>query len=143
MTKSEKPTAPRAPTAVERREFARRLQQTLLDRQMTQSDLARAMWGERVAKDGNTVARNRDLISKYINGKSVPERRTLNLMSEVLNVEADWLFPSIMGTGAEREAPEIEMRVLAGGRALLRINALLPLAIAMSVQQQVAEALYG
>ncbi|MCB8829045.1 hypothetical protein LJD47_28955, partial [Escherichia coli] len=47
-------------TQIQNENFARRLQQLMVERGLSQSDLARTIWGETTNADGRTVARNRD-----------------------------------------------------------------------------------
>lgn len=56
----------------DRQEFARLLQEQLQARNWRATDLARAAFGESTDKRGRRVANNRDAISSYLAGKTLP-----------------------------------------------------------------------
>lgn len=77
---------------VVRRLFAMGLRELMDDLEMTQADLARAVWGTTVDKRGYVVARNRDRISQYLKGSSLPSRPVLKRIAKALGVEPDHLL---------------------------------------------------
>jgi transcriptional regulator with XRE-family HTH domain len=130
------PTAGR--TLVERHEveqFARRLNQLMLDKGWSQSDLARAAFGETTDKRGYTVARNRDRISTYLRGAGFPDPVNLQKLAEALGTTKEELAPDITGSAIERENPEIALTAIAGhaDRVLLKVNKLLPMWLAAEI----------
>ncbi|MDR3472218.1 MAG: helix-turn-helix transcriptional regulator [Devosia sp.] len=116
-------------------EFARKLQELRGSKGWNQSDLARAVWGETTDTRGRTVARNRDRISQYERGESVPEPENLARLAEALGVEVSELAPAITAATIDREDPEISMVAVAGHRdkVHLQLNILLPLSIALEI----------
>jgi transcriptional regulator with XRE-family HTH domain len=78
--------------------FGQRLQQVLDQRDMTQSDLARVVWGKITLKNGYEGARNRDRISKYLRGLETPERSTVKKIAKALGVRASELAPEIVAS---------------------------------------------
>lgn len=126
-------------------DFARRLHKLMIERGMSQSELARAVWGEIERKDhrGNIVlkgdgepqmvARNRDRISVYLSGKGFPDQKNLAAIAKALRTTPEELAPDLVGAAVERESPEQSMTAIAGHpeKVLLRINKLLPLDVAL------------
>jgi transcriptional regulator with XRE-family HTH domain len=122
-------------------EFSRRLYKALLDRQMSASDLAREVWGTYTDKRGYDVARNRDRISQYLKGQSLPEQRNLVRIAEILGMKPEDLAPEIAGSIVERENPEIAMTAIAGhtDKVLLRVHKLVPLPLAAKIIQMLSD----
>lgn len=130
------PAAGRTPVeSLEIQSFARKLHEAMTRADMSQSDLARAVWGETTDKMGRPVARNRDRISQYLAGKAVPEPKNLQKIADVLGVDPLDLAPNITAATIEREDPTIQMTVVAGhtNRAHLRVNALVDVTIAAQI----------
>lgn len=74
-------------------DFARRLHHYMTARGWTQSDLARAVWGERTNSRGYREAKGRDRISVFLKGSTLPETTTLTAIAKALDVEPDDLCP--------------------------------------------------
>ncbi|MDA4637053.1 helix-turn-helix domain-containing protein, partial [Escherichia coli] len=100
------------------------------------------IWGETTNADGRTVARNRDRISVYLKGKTVPDPVNLQKLAEALGVDPADLAPDVIGAAVERENPELSMTVVAGhsDKVYLRVNKLLPLQYAVKIVNVVEEA---
>jgi transcriptional regulator with XRE-family HTH domain len=72
--------------------FGYTLERILIDRDMTQTDLARLAWNETyVDKRGYEVVAGKDRISSYINGRQLPSRRNYQKLLEVLKLTEDQL----------------------------------------------------
>ena len=94
-------------------EFSRHLRQLLSDRNMTQSDLARA------------ANLGRDSISTYCSGKTLPEPKNLLKIAHALNVTVAELAPNVV-TAAR--LPKLEIRQVEGDdRVYLQINRMVTL----------------
>lgn len=117
--------------------FARRLHKLLAEKEMSQSDLARKVWGTKTDPRGYQVARNRDLVSSYLSGKSVPDGKNLRKIAKALGITDTELAPDLTATAMDQENPEIAMTAIAGhhDRVYLRVNKLVPLGIASQVIQ--------
>ena len=127
-------------------DFARRLHKIIADRGMSPSDLARKVWGsiEQIdSKTGKVVnaARNRDRVSVYLSGRGFPDPKNLAKIAKALNVEPIDLAPDIAAAAIEREVPEMNMTMIAGhdDKALLRINKLMPVDVAIEVMRLIRE----
>ena len=127
-------------------DFARRLHKILADRGMSPSDLARKVWGtiEQIdSKTGRVVnaARNRDRISVYLAAKGFPDPKNLAKITKALGTTPEELAPDIAAATIEREVPEMNMTVVAGhdDKALLRINKLMPVDVAIEVMRLIRE----
>jgi transcriptional regulator with XRE-family HTH domain len=124
--------------------FRHRLRQARIDAGLSQSDLARMIWGETVDNKGYTTARNRDRISSYELGRSVPSKDNLELVAKALEVSADQLGPDILAARAERgqeTAPAIHMTMIEGKADAVRLQTdiALPLALATKIISLVSQ----
>jgi len=130
---------------VELEQFARRLHQMLTDRGMSQSDLAREIWGETKDSRGYSVAKNRDRISAYLRAESLPEPQNLAKIAEVLGVAPEDLVPDLTAATVDRERPEVAMTMVAGhtDRVHLQVNTLLPLGVAAQIIALIDQAKQG
>lgn len=81
-----------------RSEFGRRVWSLMMERQMNQSDLARA------AEIG------RDSISQYVRGKNIPTPQNLNKLAKALGVKADELLPNYAASAAAKETPTFQIQ---------------------------------
>ena len=107
---------------VQRRAFGRRLRDLLLQKGMSQSDLARLIWGTTITPQGHTVAKNRDRIAVYIAAKAWPSPVNMKKIADALGVEVADLAP---GFGVEAGPPEWAFIKMEGqDKVLLRINKL-------------------
>jgi transcriptional regulator with XRE-family HTH domain len=120
---------------LEMQEFGRKIRHYLDERGMSQSDLARAVWGETKDKHGRPAAKNRDRISQYVAGKSWPEPQNLARIAEALGVAPDELAPDVTATTVDREDPAIQMIMVQGhiDKVYLRVNTLVSLSGAARV----------
>lgn len=73
--------------------FPDRLKRIMLDKKLNQSDLSRRMWGTTLEGE-REVAKNRQVIGRYLNGKSYPSFDTRIALSEALGISYAELFPS-------------------------------------------------
>lgn len=130
------PPAPRtSQTPTSNRDLAklalsRRLSKILQDRDMNQSDLARA------------ADLPRELISTYMRGRSWPTPLSLKRITRALGFKEveDWL-PDVMAAQVEDENPSLDMRALQGhpGKMWVRVNQVLPTMVAAKILQLVNE----
>jgi len=111
-------------------EFSRKLRRIMREQQMSQSDLARALWGATQTPAGTPAARHRDRISKYCAGRTVPDPTTLLKLAKALHCRPEDLAPSIVVAEHEQEHPEMRMTLIAGRRDHVHVtlNTVLPLA---------------
>jgi transcriptional regulator with XRE-family HTH domain len=116
-------------------EFSRKLQHLMNQREMSQSDLARLMWGQIEQASGYPAAKNRDRISKWLAGKRLPDGRSLEKLCQILECDASALAPSVVTGNAEAQHPELRMTVIAGHRDLVHLtfNTVLPLEAAVQM----------
>lgn len=72
--------------------FGARLERILIDRNMTQTDLARLVWNETYAdKRGYEVVKGKDAISSYITGRRQPSPLVYNKILNALRISEDEL----------------------------------------------------
>lgn len=72
--------------------FGDRLGRIIIDQQMTQSELARRIWGETgVDNRGYEFPIGKDRISSYISGRQLPSPRNYRRLLEVLNLTPEEL----------------------------------------------------
>lgn len=115
--------------------FARRLHHLMLEKGLSQSDVARSMWGTIQDGRGYDVAKGRDRISEYVRGQSIPEPRNLKKLAEVLDVTVEQLAPDLAAASVDRADPELSLTVVTGqaDKVHLKVNRLLPLSIASQI----------
>jgi transcriptional regulator with XRE-family HTH domain len=115
--------------------FARRLHDLMMAKGLSQSDLARAIWGKAVDGRGYDVAKNRDRISQYLKGLSVPEPVNMAKIARELGVTVTDLAPDAVASAIDRENPAISMTMVAGhtDKTHLQINQLVPLDTAAKI----------
>lgn len=77
-------------------EFAKRLRLLMEKRQLTQSDLAARIWKRYTNSEGKHVARGRDRISVWVNGKNVPSAKNLAKLAKELGVTVEELAPQTL-----------------------------------------------
>ena len=131
------PTSAVLTPKMQKREFADRLHKRMLEKNMTQSGLARKIWGQ-----GPRGAIKRDRISNYVNGREMPDDVNMKLIAEALGTTAEDLCPSLMATRSARAEPEIEMKQIAGHpeRTLLNIrDKVVPLEVAAKIIVMLSE----
>jgi len=114
------PTNTRMRATVElRQEFARRLLKLLADRQMSQSDLARA------------TSMSKDAISTYCRGRSLPQPEVLSRICHTLSVDAAELLPRRFDTASM--AMPLRMTMLEDGRVRLELAQTMSMATATAI----------
>lgn len=123
------------PTQLTKQEFGRRLAALLASRFMSQSDLVRAI----KTKTGEEMGR--DAISTYINGRSFPTPKSLELMCRALDVTRDELLPNATIQAINDEHPALELRAAAGhpGKAWVRINRMMGFETATAIVNLINE----
>jgi transcriptional regulator with XRE-family HTH domain len=114
-----------------KREFGQRLHRLLVQKQMSQTELARA-----AAKFTPDKSFGRDLVSSYISGRYLPNPVNLAAMARALGVESDDLLPQSNNLPRRGEStPPLDIRVLGEDRASLRVNQVVSLSVALKVAQ--------
>lgn len=102
---------------------------------MSQSELARKIWGTTKDARGYVVAKNRDRISAYENGKSEPSRENLDALASALNTTVEELAPDIVASKIGAEQPSIAMTMIKdqADRVHLQVNTITSLSLASQV----------
>lgn len=123
-------------------EFARRLHDLRTARGWNQSDLAREVWGEVEDNRGRMVARNRDRISQYEQGRSFPDPANLRRIADVFGVSIDELAPGVTAATVDREVPAVSFVSVQGhpDKTHLQVNTLVPYEIALEIAALVHKA---
>ena len=139
---SSPPVADQAPSQRLRLQtFARKLHAAMAARGMSQADLARAAFGEHTNADGYVVAKNRDRVSVYLAGKSLPDAKNLERLAKALGMTVEELAPPAAVPAALREAPSLIMEAVPDqqGFVQLRLNKVLPLELAAKIVALIGE----
>jgi transcriptional regulator with XRE-family HTH domain len=114
-----------------KQELARKLQHLLVQREMNQSDLARA------------AKLPRELISTYIRGRSLPTPVSLQRIAKALGFKSgEELLPTLRAMQSENEQhPSLDMKAIHGrpNQVWLRINQAVPLTVAAQIMQILTE----
>ena len=121
--------------------FAARLHKIMMDRGLTDSDLAKLIWGTRIDPATNyEVARNRDRVGVYLAGTGKPNRKTLKLMADKLNLPVTELMPEIEEKIASLPgAVPNALTDLGGGKCRLQVDKVLPTVLATKITLMIAE----
>jgi hypothetical protein len=131
-----RPKDPRLPN------LADNIQQELDKRGWSASDLARRIWGEVTTRNGKKAARNRAIISAILLKRSWPNSRTLKVIADALGMTVAELTGHPAATAATRPArvkrggPEVSLVTLTAlddRRALLHVNKILPMDVAVKI----------
>lgn len=126
------------PRALTKQEFGRRLQSLLDDRGWNQSDLVRAI---NIAFPDLDKPFGRDAISTYINGRSFPTPKSLNMLCQALSVTREELLPNSISQAMNDEHPALELRAAAGhpGKAWVKVNRMMGFDTAAQIVQLINE----
>jgi transcriptional regulator with XRE-family HTH domain len=113
----------------------------MVDRGMSQSDLARAVWGKDVDSRGYDVAKNRDRISTYLKGNAVPTPANMAAIAKELGVEVSDLAPDVTASAIDREQPAISVTMIAGhpDKVHLQINKLVSMIVMSKIMALLTE----
>lgn len=114
--------------------FSERLQRAMDKKGWSRSQLAREMFGTILEKRGENVypvPKNRQTISRYLRGETVPSPETRRQLAETLDVAYQELFP--FDDPLERSGSGIAMSEVKGGKVMLDVHLLLPIDLAMEI----------
>ncbi len=111
------------PEHLTKQQFGKRVYELMLQKDWSQSDLARA------------TGIPRDAISTYVRGRSLPGPVNLKRLAAALNVPEIDLLPNYIESAIDADIPSFEMRVSANDpdKAWLRINRLVSIGTAVRV----------
>jgi transcriptional regulator with XRE-family HTH domain len=104
--------------------FAERLERIMMERNLSRSDVARLIWGTMTDERGYTVARNRQVLGKYLSGEVEPRMSTKRRMAEVLSVPMAALDPS--SDPLDRPGSGIYVEPVDAVRSRIQVNMVAP-----------------
>lgn len=114
--------------------FGDRLRRILIERNMSQSDLARLVFNEiRTDNRGYDVVVGKDRISAYINNRAKPEPKTLRQIATALKMTPEELAPELVSASNKNSTgPTVLIEALSGhtDKVRLQIHQLVPRRIA-------------
>jgi transcriptional regulator with XRE-family HTH domain len=113
--------------------FAYNLRRARMEAGLSQSDLARKIWGTTKNNEGYIVARNRGRISAYEKGAQEPAVSTLKEIAEALGKTAAELAPGLIPKDDDSEALSMTMIEGQPGRVHLKVNVLTTLELAAKI----------
>jgi transcriptional regulator with XRE-family HTH domain len=118
------------PKHLTKQEFGRRIYELINERGWSQSDLARA------------ADLPRDSISTYVNGKSLPQGKSLKKLAEAFGLRPLDLLPNETEAAIDADFPAFEMKISpsAPQMAWVRINRAMPTPIALKIAGLIGEA---
>lgn len=116
---------PMKPKHLTKQEFGKRLYSLILARGWNQSDLARE------------AGLNRDAISTYVRGRTLPTPQNRDAMARALGVEPDQLLPNHVRAAIAEDNPAFEMKVSTSalGMAWLRVDMLVKTSTAAKIAE--------
>lgn len=111
------------PKHLSKQAFAKRLYNLMLSKGWNQSELARR------------AGLQRDRISTYIRGQTLPTPQNVAALATALGVTAEEMLPNQVEAAIEEDTPSLEMRVSTSDptKAWLRVNRLVTTATAAKV----------
>jgi transcriptional regulator with XRE-family HTH domain len=105
---------------------------------LSQSDLARSVWGTVEDARGYTVAKSRDRVSAYEKGKSAPTRENLEALARVLGLAVDQLAPDLVAERAHADtSPVYRLTALEGQPNIARLQVDMVVSMAAAAQVMV------
>jgi transcriptional regulator with XRE-family HTH domain len=122
--------------------FGDRLRRILIERNMSQSDLARLVFNEtRTDNRGYDVVVGKDRISAYINNRAKPEPKTLKQIANALKMTPEELAPEVVSEASKNSTPTILVEALSGrtDKVRLQIHKLVPLQTAVKIMAMLGE----
>jgi transcriptional regulator with XRE-family HTH domain len=122
--------------------FGDRLRRILIERNMSQSDLARLVFNEtRTDNRGYATVVGKDRISAYINNRAKPEPKTLRLIANALKMTPEELAPEVVSEASKNSTPTILVEALSGrtDKVRLQIHKLVPLQTAVKIMAMLGE----
>lgn len=117
--------APREAVAAE---FGRLLQKKMVEKNWSQSDLARA-----AAKYTPDKKFPRDTISGYVRGENLPGPVRLGALAKAFGVKSEDLLPTRGSTAVDERAPPLSVRSLGDGNMWLQVNQAVPQSVALKI----------
>ncbi|WP_157961420.1 helix-turn-helix domain-containing protein [Microvirga flavescens] len=111
------------PKVLTKHEFGKRLRKLMADKGWHQSELARQ------------AGLQRDSVSTYINGRSLPTPLSLNRLAAALGVAAEDLIPNHLEQSLDHHKPAFEMKASASApdMAWVRVNRLVTFDTAVKI----------
>jgi transcriptional regulator with XRE-family HTH domain len=119
-----------APVEAIKAEFGRVLQKRMVDKNWNQSDMARE-----AARFMPDKTFQRDNISQYVRGLSLPGPVRLNALARALGCKPTDLLPVRSSETIDAVAPPLDARDLGDGTVWLRVNQAVPQSIALQIMQ--------
>lgn len=107
---------------LQKQEFGNRLYSVMLERNMSQSDLARS------------AGLGRDSISTYVRGRSVPTPSSLEKLAKALNVDAEELYPNYSANAAAIDEPILQFKQVNDGSGMMWLTVNMKIEMDKAVQ---------
>lgn len=118
-------------------QFAARLQQIMDEKGLTRADVARLAFGTFVDERGYTVAKNRQMVGRWLNGTSAPKDTTRRKVADGLGVPLGALFPNDDPT--QRPGSGVSLEPVDSKRSRLVLNVSLPTHLALDLIAQIKD----
>jgi transcriptional regulator with XRE-family HTH domain len=120
--------------------FANTLRNAMAEQQMTQSDVARAVWGNTTDPRGYQVAKNRDRIGAYLAGTGYPSKETLPKLCKAVGLSMDKLPPATRSTAPRAGARDFSFSILPDETVFIEMRKVVSMDIGLKILQLVTEA---
>lgn len=112
-------------------EFAKRLQDKLTDLNLTQAAFARKVTP--FMPEGQEFTR--DLASKYLNARSLPNPVTMDAIARALGVQKEDLLPSGRIMTGVADSPPLDVKEIDSGRVFLKVNQTVTWPVALEIMK--------
>jgi transcriptional regulator with XRE-family HTH domain len=109
----------RYPATLRNQEFAHRLIELMKEKELTQSELAKAAFGTYKDKHGIVAVRGRDRISSYVRGLQFPDNTNLELIAKALGVTEAELAPKMNMQAIQNSEPELNIHQIPNSNRVL------------------------
>lgn len=116
--------------------FGKRLKTLIADRNLTASDVAASIWDRHRNSKGAWVAKGRDRLSVWINGKAFPDHDNLVKLAKALGVAVADLAPDAELKHASRATPKRSLVAsddYPAGQVFVQIAQFMPSAVAQQI----------
>lgn len=141
------PATPVVRAAFNQITFAKKLNAAMKRKNITQSQLAGAVWGTResmINGKSYTVSRNRDRLSIYLQAKGYPRPEALEKMAFLLDMTPEELCPEVAARKHEKLPPDVSVTLMDAGAtgkqtATLRVNTMVSASLALKIATLIQE----
>jgi len=124
-------------------DFAHKLNRLLDENDMSQSDLARRLWGRSLkTNDGRVVPYGKDRVNQWVKARNLPDEEIRDELCKILKTTRDDLFPGDTIRDLGSSPSPFELKFVSGkpGMCILRSEVILSIDDGLRIGQIIDEA---